>query len=105
MAPVATEGHGETCGLGRQLVTMLVSEAHAVVGLCKWGWPILPPGAMVTSWPKLLPRTVSKCMVLPQPMAELMSLARDATRGYTMDKVYATICDHVLIQGPCCHWD
>lgn len=33
VAPVATEGHEEACGLGRQLAAMLVSKAHAAMGV------------------------------------------------------------------------
>lgn len=51
-----------------------------LLGLYWSGWPALR--AMVTSWPKLLPRTMSVSVVLLQLGSEWMSLVRVTTRGH-----------------------
>lgn len=47
--------------------------------ICQPGWLAQPPGAMLTTWLRLLPRIMSVSMVLRRPGSVLMSLTHDAT--------------------------
>ena len=63
--------------------------------LCLYGWPTLPPVAMVPFGPWMLPRTMSGSMVLPQQGSMLKTMAHVATEG----RVHAW--DQVSHLGPC----
>lgn len=61
---------------------MLVSRDNAITRAVPSGWPELPPGAMVTTRPGLLLRTMSGSMVIPQLRSLLKSVAHIATKGH-----------------------
>lgn len=75
---VATKGRMDVWSLGCRLWSccclraVVPSESHA-----------LSPGAMVISGPRLLPRTMSGFMVLPQLGSALISVAHGNIKGHT----------------------
>lgn len=56
---------------------------------------MLPLGAMVTSWSRLLLKTMSGSVVLPWLGSELMSLAYDATGGHIDAEVVTMLMSEV----------
>lgn len=57
-------------------------RAMLLWGSCWYRWPALPPGTMVTFGLRLLPRTISGSVVLPQSGSVLMSVTQVATKGH-----------------------
>lgn len=79
--PGVVQGYVDSSGLGCLLCPLLGSRSMLLLGPYRSGWPWLPPG-MGTPRPRLLPRTVSGSVVLPQPRSMLMSMACVATKGH-----------------------
>lgn len=76
-------------------------------GLCQSEWPALLPETMVTSQPRLLPRTMSGSVFLPELMSILMPMSHHATKDHTDTWglgynlwLWGCVCGHV-VTGPC----
>lgn len=64
VAQVVTRVHTEAPYLGRNLRLGQNQGGMPQQGLYRYGWPVLPPGAKVSSEPGLLPMAVSGSMTL-----------------------------------------
>lgn len=62
--------------------TMLVSKSYTDAGDQIFEWPVLPPGAIVTSWPGLLLRAMCESMVLLQLGSVPISVTLVTTKGH-----------------------
>lgn len=74
LAPIAIKYHVDSRGLDDHPGPCWCPEAMLPLVPCQSGWPWLPPGAMVTSKHRLLPRTTCESMVLPQSGSEFKSM-------------------------------
>lgn len=81
-APETIEDHDDGRGLGCHLEPRWYPKAMLLQGPHQSQWPALPPGTMVTSRPRLLPRTLTRFMVLPQLGSILMTMAYVTTKGH-----------------------
>lgn len=93
MAPDTIKGLENTQDLGCHLRPGRDLRVMLKLGSYRSEWLALTQVAMVTSKPRLLQRTVSGPVVLPQPGSVLMSVVH-GTKGHG-------VCDNV--HGPCCH--
>lgn len=85
-------------------VAMLGSKGRATTGTWLSEWSVLPPGALVSSRPGLLPRAVSGPMgIIQQLGSELMSATPATKKAARMPEIWSATRDHVGVWEPCCH--
>lgn len=79
-APVTIDGHTD----GQGLEPCWCPRAMLPLGMCQSEWPVLPPGAVVTSRPSCCQRPcLGLFIVLPQLWSVLKSESCIATKGCT----------------------
>lgn len=81
-------------GLSWHWGNFLCLSATLILGLCQSGWLVMPARAMLTSWPCLLPGSMSWSVVV-----------HVATKGHTMPRIWATTSDKVVVKGCQGHTD
>lgn len=109
--PIATESHVEACSVSCHLGPYCYLRTMVPWRPSQSEWPTLPPGAIETSWLRLLQRSMSGSFVLPQLASVLMSLAQGATKGHTavqgpghttLLSVLGCQPEQVFLSGQCC---
>lgn len=82
-APDTVESHANARGQSHHRGPCWHLRVMLPWGPCQSGWSVLSPGTMVTSEPRLLPRTVFGPMLLIQLGSVLMPMSHVATRDHT----------------------
>lgn len=75
-----------------------MEEMKAVRSRLMWE-ACLPPGARMTSEPRLLPKAMSGSMILPQPGSVWTSMVHVVTKDHRMSRAWAATCGHGGVQA------
>lgn len=79
------------------LVLCLGTRYVLPLWLYRYGWPLPPPGTLLTTMSMLLLRILSVSVILQKPMFILMSMPKGVIKGHMKPGVCL-----VDVQGPSC---
>ena len=97
VAPDTTKGFADARGLVIHLTPCWCPRATLLWSPCQSEKLMLPPESMVKAKPRLLPRTMSGSMVVPQPGSLMISVAHDATKCQRLHGCVRSKLQHVAM--------